>query len=63
MQKIIDKYQQKIEQLNVFEKQTLKTLIDNSTSNGMSRFFLVFNSENNDFSKPVNHVRKNKWSN
>lgn len=42
MQQIIEKYQKKIERLNVFEQQTLRTLLAESTSNGMSRFYLVF---------------------
>ena len=42
MQQIIEKYQKKIERLNVFEQQTLRTLLAETTSNGMSRFYIVF---------------------
>lgn len=44
MQQILKKYQEKIEKLNVFEKQTLKNLMNYSSQNGMSRFYLVFDS-------------------
>ena len=42
MQRIIEKYQSKIEKLTIFEKQTLKRLIDYSSTGNMSRFYLVF---------------------
>ncbi|MBL4707248.1 MAG: hypothetical protein JKY48_02250 [Flavobacteriales bacterium] len=42
MQRIIEKYHEKIDQLNVFEKQILRNLLNYSASNGMSRFYMVF---------------------
>ncbi len=42
MQRILEKYQKKIKKLNMFEMQTLRSLIAQSTSNGMSRFYMVF---------------------
>jgi hypothetical protein len=45
MQQILKKYQEEIEKLNVFEKQTLKNLINYSSYNGMSRFFIAFAAE------------------
>lgn len=42
MQRIIEKYQSKIEKLTIFEKQTLKRLVDYSSAGNMSRFYLVF---------------------
>tara|TARA_B110000046_G_scaffold173759_1_gene196743 strand:+ start:91341 stop:91541 length:201 start_codon:yes stop_codon:yes gene_type:complete len=42
MQQILEKYHQKMEKLNTFEKQTLKKLLNYSKSNGMSRFYMAF---------------------
>ena len=42
MQQILEKYHQKMEKLNMFEKQTLKKLLNYSRSNGMSRFYMAF---------------------
>ena len=42
MQRILEKYQKKMEKLNTFERQILRSLIAQASSNGMSRFYMVF---------------------
>lgn len=57
MKQILKKHSYKMEKLNVFEKQTLKSLLSERTSNGMSRFYLVIDRQQASFFTQ-NHLLK-----
>jgi len=58
MKQILKKYSNKMEKLNVFEKQTLKSLLNERTSNCMSRFYLVIDQKQASFFTQIHLPKK-----